>query len=113
MYIHSACLCVGRRVSYALCDVSSGISINIYYRKHAFQDHGYIYMLLEYVIGGELFSYLRKRGRFPTETARFFAAQIVLALEYIHSGDMAYRDLKPENVLLDHEGNIRLTVNIT
>jgi protein kinase X len=77
--------------------------------KHSFQDNAYVYMLLEYVVGGELFSYLRKRGRFPIETARFFAAQITLALEYIHARDIAYRDLKPENVLIDHEGNVRLT----
>jgi len=66
-------------------------------------------MMLEYVIGGELFSYLRKRGRFSTDTAKFFAAQIVLALEYMHKAGIAYRDLKPENVLLDLEGNIRIT----
>jgi len=77
--------------------------------KASFQDQQYIYMLMEYVVGGELFSYLRRRGRFPTETTRFFASQIVLALEYMHSGEIAYRDLKPENLLIDHEGNLRIT----
>jgi serine/threonine protein kinase len=48
-------------------------------------------------------------GRFPEERARFYAAQITLALEYVHQMDVIYRDLKPENVLLDQNGNVRLT----
>ena len=59
--------------------------------------------------GGELFFHLGKVGRFSEDRARFYAAQIILALEHIHSLDIVYRDLKPENVLLDHRGNVRLT----
>lgn len=66
-------------------------------------------MLQEYVIGGELFRHLRKSGRFSNDTARFYAAEIVLALEYLHSKDIIYRDLKPENILLDHRGYIKIT----
>jgi serine/threonine protein kinase len=58
---------------------------------------------------GELFFHLGKVGRFPEERARFYAAQITLALEYVHQMDVIYRDLKPENVLLDQNGNVRLT----
>jgi protein kinase X len=65
-------------------------------------------MLLEYVCGGELFSYLRNAVKFSNETAVFFAAEIVSALEYLHSLSIIYRDLKPENILLDEQGHIKL-----
>lgn len=66
-------------------------------------------MLLEYVIGGELFSHLRKAGRFTNDMTRFYAAEIVLAIEYLHSRDIIYRDLKPENLLLDSTGHVKIT----
>lgn len=66
-------------------------------------------MLLEYVIGGELFSHLRKAGRFTNDMTRFYAAEIVLAIEYLHARDIIYRDLKPENLLLDSSGHIKIT----
>lgn len=74
-----------------------------------FQDDKNLYMLLEYVPGGELFSHLRKAGRFSNETTRFYAAEIILAIEYLHSLDIIYRDLKPENLLLDREGHMKIT----
>jgi serine/threonine protein kinase len=57
-------------------------------------------MVLDFVNGGELFSHLRRAGRFDFATTRFFAAEIVLAIEYLHSLGIVYRDLKPENLLL-------------
>lgn len=75
----------------------------------AFQDDYCCYMLLEYVIGGELFSQLRKVGRFNNDTATFYAAEIALAFEHLHKHDIIYRDLKPENLLLDGEGHIKIT----
>lgn len=76
----------------------------------SFSDRDSLYMLLDYVPGGELFTYLRKFRRFDEPTARFYAAEIVLVLEFLHEeqGGVAYRDLKPENLLLDAEGHIKL-----
>ncbi|KAF4654405.1 hypothetical protein FOL46_008735 [Perkinsus olseni] len=74
-----------------------------------FRDDKRLFMLMEYVNGGELFSHLRKAGRLPNEEARFYAAEIVLAFQYMHSLDVVYRDLKPENLLIDFEGHIKIT----
>mmetsp|Transcript_39882 Transcript_39882/g.55427 ORF Transcript_39882/g.55427 Transcript_39882/m.55427 type:complete len:375 (+) Transcript_39882:342-1466(+) len=73
-----------------------------------YQDVRNLYMLLEYSPGGEIFSHLRKSGRFPGETARYFVGSIILALEYMHSKDIVYRDLKPENLLLDRNGKLKI-----
>lgn len=81
----------------------------IIYRFCTFQDDTNLYMLLEYVVGGELFSHLRRAGRFTNDMTRFYASEIVLAIEYLHSKDIIYRDLKPENLLIDHQGHIRIT----
>lgn len=76
----------------------------------SFSDHEFLYLLLDYIPGGELFTYLRKHRRFDEEMARFYAAEIVLVLEYLHEhqGGIAYRDMKPENLLLDAQGHIKL-----
>lgn len=65
---------------------------------------------MEFVNGGELFFHLKQvKGGFDETRARFYAAEMVLALEYLHQSGVVYRDLKPENILIDHEGHIRLT----
>ncbi|CAO3594579.1 unnamed protein product [Absidia cylindrospora] len=74
-----------------------------------FQDDNNLHMLLEYVVGGELFTHLRRAGRFTNDMTRFYASEIVLAIEYLHSKNIIYRDLKPENLLIDHQGHIKIT----
>ena len=65
---------------------------------------------MEYMPGGELFGHLKKLRRFEESIAKFYAAEVILALEYLHSEiGVIYRDLKPENILLDEDGHIRLT----
>ncbi|KAK2004811.1 Pkinase-domain-containing protein [Colletotrichum falcatum] len=74
-----------------------------------FQDSKNLYMVMDFVEGGELFSLLRKSGRFPNPVAKFYAAEVTLALEYMHSRNIIYRDLKPENLLLDRHGHLKIT----
>merc|ERR1711904_682131 len=74
-----------------------------------FRDQRYLYLLLEYVVGGEFFTHLRKAGRFPDETSKFYAAGITAIFEYCHSKNIIYRDLKPENILLAQDGYLKLT----
>lgn len=77
--------------------------------KYAFQTNGKLYLILEYLSGGELFNLLEKQGIFLEDHAKFYLSEICLALEHLHSLGIIYRDLKPENILLDSEGHIKLT----
>ncbi|EGD87434.2 AGC/PKA protein kinase [Trichophyton rubrum CBS 118892] len=74
-----------------------------------FQDAKNLYMVMDFAEGGELFSLLRKSQRFPNPVAKFYAAEVTLALEYLHSKHIVYRDLKPENLLLDKNGHLKIT----
>lgn len=77
--------------------------------RFAFQTKLKLYFVLDYCPGGELFFHLGRAGRFSENQARFYTAQIIMAIEYLHGLGVVYRDLKPENVLLDELGNIALT----
>jgi len=74
-----------------------------------YKDQDRLYFLLEASLGGELFSVLREKTLFDEDTARFYAASVVCAFEYMHSKNMIYRDLKPENLLLDEKGYLKVT----
>ncbi|KAF3289582.1 camp-dependent protein kinase catalytic subunit [Orbilia oligospora] len=74
-----------------------------------FQDAKNLYMVMDFIEGGELFSLLRKSQRFPNPVAKFYAAEVALALDYLHSMNIIYRDLKPENLLLDRHGHLKIT----
>ncbi|KAK3336549.1 kinase-like domain-containing protein [Cercophora scortea] len=81
--------------------------VNLYY---AFQDQEKLYLILEYGQGGELFTHLNTEKMFPEQTAAFYMAEMVLALSHLHDSlGVVYRDLKPENCLLDAEGHLLLT----
>ena len=74
-----------------------------------FEDPRYLYFILEYIQGGELFTLLRTRNTFPIEQAKFYIAHIITIFEYLHSKNIIYRDLKPENILINKNGYLKLT----
>lgn len=76
---------------------------------YAFQTRGKLYLILEYLSGGELFMYLEREGFLLERSAMFYIAEIILAIEHLHKVGIIYRDLKPENIMLDHEGHVKLT----
>ncbi|CAD8085494.1 unnamed protein product [Paramecium primaurelia] len=74
----------------------------------AFQTPNYLYLVLDYCQGGDLSYHIANQGKFSEEAARFYAAEIILAIEYLHTKDIIYRDMKPENILLDIQGHVKL-----
>merc|ERR1711970_1115514 len=76
--------------------------------EYAFQTVDKLFMVMEYAAGGELYFHLSQERTFSEEKTRFYVAEIVVAIEHLHSNDIIYRDLKLENILLDAEGHIKL-----
>jgi len=76
---------------------------------YSFQTDDKLYFVMDYIPGGDMAFHLEQRGRFNEKEVRFFAGEIVLALEHLHSCGIVYRDLKLENILLDAHGHICLT----
>ncbi|KIW66007.1 hypothetical protein, variant 4 [Phialophora macrospora] len=76
--------------------------------KFSFQTPSDLYLVTDFMSGGELFWHLQKEGRFKEDRAKFYIAELILALKHLHQSDIVYRDLKPENILLDANGHIAL-----
>ncbi|KAK7976738.1 hypothetical protein PG989_015201 [Apiospora arundinis] len=76
--------------------------------KFSFQTSGDLFLVTDYMSGGELFWHLQKEGRFDEKRAKFYIAELILAIQHLHHSDIVYRDLKPENILLDANGHIAL-----
>ena len=81
----------------------------IVHLQYSFQDYRKVYYVMDFIQGGELFTILRKFGKFSEEKAGFYIAELILALEHLHKNGVIYRDLKPENILIDKDGHIKLT----
>jgi serine/threonine protein kinase len=77
--------------------------------KYAFQTLEKLYLVLDYCPGGDLSEYLQLEKRFNEDKTRLYACEILLGLEELHKRDIIFRDLKPDNVVLDAEGHARLT----
>lgn len=76
---------------------------------YAFQSPDRFFFALDYVNGGDLYHHLKKRTKLSEKDARFYACELILALDFLHEKGYIYRDLKPENILLDSEGHVKLT----
>lgn len=73
-----------------------------------FQDSVHLFMVQEFLPGGSLLGYIRENGYLKNDDARFYAAEVFLGVSYLHSNGIIYRDLKPDNILFDMEGHIRI-----
>ncbi|XP_066505963.1 ribosomal protein S6 kinase alpha-1 [Hoplias malabaricus] len=89
-----------------LVEVNHPFIVRLHY---AFQTEGKLYLILDFLRGGDLFTRLSKEVMFTEEDVKFYLAELALALDHLHSLGIIYRDLKPENILLDEEGHIKLT----
>ncbi|KAJ8276383.1 hypothetical protein COCON_G00081350 [Conger conger] len=89
-----------------LVEVNHPFIVKLHY---AFQTEGKLYLILDFLRGGDLFTRLSKEVMFTEEDVKFYLAELALALDHLHSLGIIYRDLKPENILLDEQGHIKLT----
>ncbi|PAA62194.1 hypothetical protein BOX15_Mlig021253g1 [Macrostomum lignano] len=80
--------------------------VSLFWTNH---DVKFLYMIFDFVCGGEIFSYLRTAGTFSNSSAQFYSAEILTAVIYLHDLSVVYRDLKPENLLLDTQGHLKIT----
>ena len=75
----------------------------------AFTSKNYVYFVLDLCSGGDLFNMIQKHRNFNTKQARLLIAEVILAIQHLHKHNILYRDMKPENILIDQDGNLKLT----
>jgi len=97
----------GARVEHrVLREIKHPFVVELHY---AFQSEDRLYFVMDYLSGGELFQHICEFGPFPEERAKFYAAEIFLAIQHLHQNGIIYRDLKLENIIMDKEGHVKLT----
>ncbi|KAJ4914857.1 Protein kinase family protein [Raphanus sativus] len=89
-----------------LAEVDSNCIVKLYC---SFQDDAYLYLIMEYLPGGDMMTLLMRKDTLSEDEARFYAAETVLAIESIHKRNYIHRDIKPDNLLLDRIGHLRLS----
>lgn len=86
-------------------NIRSPFIVQLYY---AFQSETRLYLVMDFMVGGELFFHILKEKKFSQHKTMLYAAQIVLALEYLHNKNIIYRDLKAENILVGSDGYLKI-----
>ena len=77
--------------------------------KYSFQDEKHLYLIMEFLAGGDLMTLLMRKDILSEEESRFYIGETILAIETIHNLNYIHRDLKPDNILLDKDGHVKLT----
>jgi len=77
--------------------------------KCSFQDEKHLYLVMEYLAGGDMMTYLEQEGTLSEEASKFYIAELVLAVESVHKLNYIHRDLKPDNILIDRNGHLKLS----
>lgn len=89
-----------------LQEIDSDFIVKLHY---AFQNPDKLYFVMDFLNGGEMFTHLRKNVKFSEKRARFYCAELIMALKWLHDNNVLYRDLKPENIILGSDGHIKIT----
>ena len=89
-----------------LAEVHDEAVVKLFY---SFQDEEYLYLVMEYLPGGDMMTLLMRRDTLTEEETRFYIAQTILALETVHAANFIHRDIKPDNLLLDRDGHMKLS----
>ena len=89
-----------------MVQINSPFIVNI---KFAFQDESKLYIVSDFMQGGDMFYHLHSQKKFDESRARFYAIELILGIEFLHKNNMIYRDLKPENILMDSTGHLKIS----